>query len=155
MIFVECKPDYTLVKYITNIRRRDIIHEFQGKGGVCNQLRKRRNCKGLVDDDPFSVQPRYVQNARLEDDLSEHDIKVLHDDINDNYLVVLCPRLEDWVLKAAREAGIDVRKYNLPNDAVKLHREININLDKFEALVDDIKVFGKLKVLKSLLELKQ
>jgi hypothetical protein len=154
MIFVECKPDQALVAYVTNIKRRDIIHEFQGKGGVCNQLRKRRSCKGVVDNDPFSVQPRYIQNARLEDDLSEQEIKVLHDDANNNYIIVLCPTLEEWILKAAKGANIDVRKYSLPNDAVKLHREININLDKFKALVDDLKTSGRLKAFKKILEQK-
>jgi len=155
MIFVECKPDHALVTSVTNIKAKDIIHEFQGKGGVCNQLKKRRSCKGLVDDDPFSVQPRYIQNAILEKELVGHDIKILRDNANNNYIIVLCPRLEEWVLKAAREASIDVRKYNLPNDAAKLHREINLSLDKFEALVDGLKASGRLKTLKNLLEQRQ
>lgn len=152
MIFVECKPDYALVASVTNIKRRDIIHEFKGKGEVCNQLKKRSSCIGLVDDDPLSVQPRYIQEAKLDNDLPEHEIKVLHDNTNNNYIIVLCPRLEEWVLKTASEAGIDVRKYNLPKDAAKLHGEINISLDKFGDLVDDLKASARLKTLKNLLE---
>ena len=153
MIFIECKPDLTLLESLTSIPRREITHEFKGKGEICNRLRKLSNCTGLIDEDPDSGQPLYVKEAKLENDLSEHEIKVLHDNTNNNYIIVLCPRLEEWILKAAREAGIDVRKYDLPNDAIRLHREINISLDKFENLLEDLKrSSSRLKSLKRLLE---
>ena len=153
MIFVECKSDLALVKSLTNIARREITHEFKGKGEICNRLRKRTNCKGLLDEDPSSGQPHYVKEARLENDLTEHDIKVLHHNSTNNLLIVLCPRLEEWILKAAREADIDVRKYDLPNDASRLHRHINLSLDKFENLLEDLKdSSNRLKTLKRLLE---
>ena len=153
MIFIECKPDHALVKPLTNIIRREITHEFKGKGEICNRLRKQANCKALLDEDPFGTQPRYMKEAKLVNDLHEHDLKLLHDSANKNYLIVLCQRLEEWVLKAAREAGIDVRKYSLPNDAARLHREINIRLDKFEKLLEELKgSSNRLKTLKRLLE---
>lgn len=153
MIYVECKPDLALVKSLTNVTRRGITHEFKGKGEICNRLRKQTNCKGLLDEDPSSAQPRYIKEARLVNDLSEHEIKVLHDGTNNNYLIVLCPRLEEWILKAAQQAGKDVRKYDLPNDAAKLHREINISLDRFDNLLEELKdSSSRLKTLKRLLE---
>ena len=152
MIYVECKPDSKLVKSITNVSKRGIVHE-SNKFEVCRRLEKRKSCTGLIDEDPLSVQPRYIRKTRLENDLSEHDIKVLHHSSTDNRLIVLRPRLEEWVLKAAKEAGIDVRKYDLPNDAAKLHRHINISLDKFENLLEDLKdSSSRLKTLKRLLE---
>ena len=153
MIYVECKPDLTLVKTLTGITRREITHELKGKGEICNRLKKTTKCKGLIDEDPSSGQPRYVREARLENDLTEHDIRVLRHDQTDNRLIVICPRLEEWVLKAAREVGIDVREYNLPNNGRELHREINIILDKFEKLLGDLKdSSSRLKTLKRLLE---
>ena len=110
MIYVECYPDHALVKSLTGVARRDITHEFKGKGEICNRLRKQTNCKGLLDEDLSSGQPRYVKEARLEKDLPKYDIKVLHHSSTDNRLIVLCPRLEEWILKAARGAGIDVKK---------------------------------------------
>jgi len=141
------------VKSLTSITRREITHEFKGKGEICNRLRKQTNCKGLLDEDPYSGQPRYLKEARLEDDLTEHDIKVLHHGQTNNRLIVICPRLEEWILGAAREAGVDVRKYGLPNNAGQLHKEINIVLDKFEKLLADLKdLSNRLKTLKRLLE---
>jgi len=152
MIYVECKPDFALVRSLTNITRRGIIHT-KGKGEICNQLRKRSGCKGLVDEDPLSIQPPYMREARLENNLPQHDLKLLHDDTNNNYLIVLCPRLEEWVLKAAQEDSKDVTRYNLPNNGIKLHQQININLDRFEDLLEDLKgSSSRLKTLKRLLE---
>ncbi|MFC1937465.1 hypothetical protein ACFLWY_02755 [Chloroflexota bacterium] len=151
MIFIECKPDLALVRTITKVTRKEIAHEFKGKGGVCAQLRYRNNCIGLVDEDPSSPQPRFIQEAELKEDLSQHDIKVLHHGSSDNYILLLCPRLEEWVLKAAKEASVDVGKYGLPGDAARLHGVININLDKFEKLLDDLKDVDRLRKLKTVM----
>jgi hypothetical protein len=152
MIYVECKPDSKLVRSITNVSKREIVHE-SNKFEVCKRLEKCRSCTGLIDEDPLSVQPRYLTKTRLENDLSEHDIKVFYHDSTDNHLIVLRPRLEEWILNAAKEAGIDIGRYNLPNNAAKLHSHINISLDKFEGLLEDLKDSSKrLKTLKRLLE---
>lgn len=152
MIYVECKPDFTLVKSITNIPKRKIIHELKGKSEVCNRLAKRRNCKGLVDEDPLSTQPRYIKKVKLENDLFQYGLKVFYDEHNKNYLLLLCPKLEDWILKAAQEADLNVKNYFLPNTPEKLHSVINVNLDKFERLLKDLKDCKRLKTLGKLLE---
>jgi uncharacterized protein (UPF0335 family) len=48
----------------------------------------------------------------------------------------------------AKEAKIDIKIYNLPDDGERLHKEININMDKFEKLMTDLK--GKGKMMKAL-----
>jgi hypothetical protein len=152
MIYVECKPDFTLVKFITKISKREIIHEMRGKGAVCQRLKTRSNCKGLVDEDPFGTQPQYIRKLSLEDDLPQDELKVLYDKSRDNRLIVLCPRLEEWILKAAQEANLNMEKYPLPSTPEKLHREINLNLSRFEKLLTDLKNCERLKTLRKLLE---
>ena len=44
--------------------------------------------------------------------------------------MVLCPRLEDWILDAVRAVGIDVRDYSLPSRPRELHGVVNANLQK-------------------------
>jgi len=110
MIYVECKPDFALVKSITRIPIREVIHERKGKPGVCERLQRQRNCKGLVDEDPLSMQPRYMKKVRLGNDLFQQELKVFHDESNGNSLFVLCPRLEEWLLKATKEAHLDIKK---------------------------------------------
>lgn len=63
MIYTECKPDTALVKTL-GIRKREIIH-LSGKPEVCKQLEKREKWKGLVDEDPLSVQPPYLKKLRV------------------------------------------------------------------------------------------
>ncbi len=151
MIYVECKPDRALVRSITNIPGGEIVHEV-GRSRVCEKLAKQRNCKGLADEDPLSAQPHYMKKVRLENDLFQHELKVFHDESNGNHLFVLCPRLEEWILKAAKEADLNVEKYSLPNTPGKLHREINLDPRKFERLLEDLKDSKRLKTLGELLE---
>ena len=148
-IYVECKPDYTLVKSIANIPRRQINHAGN-KSEVCKTLKKCEMCIGLVDEDPFSVQPSYFQDLHVKE-LSLHELKVLHDTSRDNYVVVLCPRLEDWILKAAQEISVDVKEYGLPDDDVELHKRINKNLGRFEELIRELESCKRVKTLRNLL----
>ncbi len=136
MIFVECYADVALVEIAGGIPRENILHELQGKGGICKQLDSRTPCSGMVDEDPASVQPPFVRNARILRDYPEYGIRVLYG--KDNYLVVIRPRLEEWVLQAASLAGIDVRTYDLPDNAKDLHRVINTRLDKYRELLRDL-----------------
>jgi hypothetical protein len=151
VIYVECKPDFALVKSVTKIPKREIAHE-KNKPEVCKRLKKQRNCKGLVDEDPLSSQPPYMGEIKLEDDLFRAELKIFHDESNENYLFVLCPRLEDWILEAAKEAHLGMKKYGLPDTPEKLHREINLDLSKFENLLTDLKNSQRLKALRKLLE---
>jgi len=144
MIFLECEPDKALVKGL-GIPRKEIKHMFS-KGNVCNRLEKTKNSKGLVDEDPLNPQPSYIGKLKF---LSRgHGIKLLVDEKNQNYLIVLCPRLEDWVLNVAKQASIDVLTHGLPNDPNKLHEALNIKLDRFRDLIDKIK--QKSEMLKAL-----
>jgi hypothetical protein len=144
MIYVECKPDFVLVN-VLGVAKRNIIHAGN-KSKVCRRLKKSDNSKGLVDEDPWTEQPPYVEKLDLIH--NQHEIKTLQDNQRGNYLIVLCPRLEEWVLKATKDAQIDITRYNLPDDGERLHKEININIDKFEKLIKDLK--GKSKMMKAL-----
>jgi len=146
MIYTECKPDSTLVKLL-GISKKQIIH-LGGKPEVCKQLEKREDWKGLVDEDPFSVQPPYLKKLQEKKNLSNYGLKILNDPSKNNDLIVLRPRLEEWIIKATEEAGIDIKRYNLPDDGEQLHKVINMDLRKFERLVNELK--GKSKMLEAL-----
>ena len=135
MIFVECNADKTLLTSL-GIQSQEICHVFS-KGNVCNRLRKNKNCLGLVDEDPGSGQPQYMSELKL----VSHDnaIKVLNDKNNQNKIIVLCPRLEDWIVDAAKEAEVDLANYHLPSNGKALHKVINTRLDEFEKLIKDMK----------------
>jgi len=137
MIYLECEPDKVLVSTL-GIARKEIKHSFS-KGNVCNKLKKSKNFKGLVDEDPKSPQPTYIE--RLRPCLEEQGIKLLKDENTQNYLIMLCPTLEKWILRVVKETGIDISKapYSLPDDPGKLHAVINTRLKGFKRLIEDIK----------------
>jgi hypothetical protein len=153
MIYTECNPDTALVKFL-GIPKKQVIH-LQGKPEVCKQLEKREYWKGMIDEDPFSVQPSYLNKLQEATGLlTVFGLKVLHDATKNNDLIVLSPKLEGWILKAAKDAKIDIKQYNLPEDEEKLRDELKLkNLAKFEKLVNDLKEKSEMvKALERLLK---
>ncbi len=148
MIYVECDADKALVNAM-DIPRKEISCEG-GKPNVCKRLEKSRDSKGLVDEDPTQLQPRYIEKLKMNS--NEYDTKLLYEEKSQNHLIVLCPTLEDWILKAAKDAKVNVEDYSLPDDAYELHKIINIKLEKFVQLIEDIKRRSKmLKTLEKLI----
>lgn len=149
MYLVECKPDAILVQSLTLATRKNIEH-----AGNKSQLLKKLtehygNSKGVIDEDPGSIQPPHLQKFKEKQDLTGYNLKILHQKSKNNTLIILRPRLEDWILQAAKEANIDPKKYNLPNDPTRLHEQINIQIDKFQKLVKDLTRTNRLKKLKT------
>jgi len=61
---------------------------------------------------------------------------------------MLCPTLEEWILKVVKKVNIEISNYGLPDDAGKLHATINTKLENFKRLIKDIK--KKSSMLKTL-----
>lgn len=138
MRVVECNADAALVKCLVSVPKRDVIHA-PGKGGVRKQLEENwADSKGLVDEDPGAGRLRlgrqWVRVSRRS--IASSDIKYFYDASRNNHLIVLCPRLEDWILKTAEIAKIDVTRHgflsNNPNDFRKI---VYLRVDKFRLLV--------------------
>jgi hypothetical protein len=154
MYLVECKPDEILVKVLTNISRKEIQHAGN-KSELLKKLTERfTNAKGVVDEDPLSHQPPHLRKFEEKQKLAAHDLKILHQKSGNNTIIMLCPRLEDWIIKAAHEENANLERYGLPDNPEKLHAQINIKTDNFQKLVEDIKTKSK-KLKKLAYELKR
>ena len=138
MIYVECKPDELLVRQATNLPRRQVAHEAKGKGGVCNRLTRNRGLVAMVDQDPGATQPRYMARLSLGTESAQLGLKLYLDSSRNNRIVVLCPKLEDWLLRAAADSGLSMSTYGLPNRASTLHSVINLDERKIERLLADL-----------------
>ena len=101
MIYSECKPDTALVRKLSGLPRRQLRH-VRGKSEVCNRLKADVNCRGLVDEDPGNPKPPYLSEILLAREPLELGLKVYEDKLRVNRLIVLCPKLEEWILGAAR-----------------------------------------------------
>ena len=98
MIYVECKPDEVLVRTLTQLPRREIIHEW-GKFEVIKKVIRQTNCTCMIDEDPNSVQPKYLEHLTPEE-LPDFGLRLLRDAQRNNRIVVLRPRLLELIRTA-------------------------------------------------------
>jgi len=146
MIFVECYPDEVLVR-VLGIARKEITHAHS-KGNVYNRVMKKRNCLGMVDEDPESSEPSYIK--KLQKQWQRNEVVLLLDGASNNSIIVLRPRLEEWVLKAAEECKVKIEDFGLPSNAHQLHKTLGSDTDNFKKLVEAIK--AKSQRIKTLAE---
>ena len=80
----------------------------------------------MVDEDPHSSTPPDMANYQEIERIG--DIRILTR-INDKRkkVFVICPRMEEWLLKRANKNDISLNSFNLKNDPNTLHK---INIDK-------------------------
>ncbi|MBI4324484.1 MAG: hypothetical protein HY674_04400, partial [Chloroflexi bacterium] len=97
-LFLECKADETLAIAL-GVPRRAIVHSH-GKGKVSKGLKKHAGVTGFVDEDFGSAEPTTF--ARFIEVTATHDVKLKVDKAQNNRLVVVCPKLEDWIIKTAK-----------------------------------------------------
>ncbi len=140
MLYVEGKADRVLARKL-GIPGRD-IGDGEDKGGVLRRVAQQEGSMGLVDEDPGSPQSSLLNRMEevTTDDLRQLGLRVYQHGPTGNKVVVLCPRLEEWLIRSAGDAGLDLShpSYNLPNSSSSLHRVINRDLRKLERLIDDL-----------------
>ena len=147
MIYVECRPDELLVRQVTGLPRRQVVHEAKGKGEVCNRLMKNRDLVAMVDEDPEATQPKYMTRLFLSRESTELGLKLYLDRERNNRIIVLRPRLVEWLLRAAGDLGLSMNTYGLPDRANPLHSEINLDERKIQRLLADLDNAGSPRLL--------
>jgi len=152
MYLVECKPDEIIVDSLTLATRENVRHAGN-KSELLKILTTRyENSKGIVDEDPGRIQPPQLQKFQEQQDLTTYNLRILHQASRNNMLIILCPTLEEWILKAAREANVDPKEYSLPDEPIRLRHQINFLLDKLQRLLDELRTkSNRLRELKKYL----
>ncbi|MGA0559206.1 hypothetical protein ACO2Q8_21285 [Larkinella sp. VNQ87] len=133
-IFLECKPDEALVRRLGFPRR--LVKHHNDKGKVCNVLTKTEATIGMVDEDPNTTQPRYLTTLTRLNEESLYNLAVYVDEQSKNKVIVVCPRLEEWILGITSQHAVKISQFGLPDKANKLHDIITTRLQKFEDLID-------------------
>ena len=88
----------------------------------------------MVDEDPGAALPPYLKI--LKEQSREHGVPVLIDEERNNRIIVLSPRLEDWLVQTAKSAGLKMTDFGFESDnGVQLHAEINQRLGSLQQLV--------------------
>jgi len=139
-VLVECSPDRLLAgEALRKLNIRMPVRHCGGKGRVVNALTSRyRGSVGIIDEDPGSAQPRQLRLFETVREEPSAGLRILAHPRTRSHVVVLMPRLEEWLLEAAREAGVEPDRYSLPNDPSLLHSVINLDPRKLQGLLRDI-----------------
>lgn len=94
-VFLECKPDETLAVAL-GVPARTITH-CHGKGKVSRYLQKHSDVTGLVDEDPGNFEmPSFTKYMEFS---AQYGIRLKLEKEQNNRLIVVCPKLENWVIE--------------------------------------------------------
>lgn len=115
---MECFADVALARAV-GVLRGQIRHEGD-KGNVLKALRKSAAGIGLVDDDGKG--PRFGLLKEYREIELRHDLVLMnHADGSPRRVVIICPRLEDWLYARAKWSGLEPVRFGFPADADRLH----------------------------------
>jgi hypothetical protein len=133
MLHLECKADEVVARSLGRAAR-DCRHHA-GKSRVCRALEKARGAVALLDEDPDSDPRLHPYLRKLREESGGHGLRVLVDARQGNRVVVVQPRLEGWLIRTAREAGLRMQDFGLPEAPNALHGEITQRTQSLENLV--------------------
>lgn len=149
MIYLECNPDELLCKKL-GIPKKFTKHH-NDKGRIVRYLIRQNHHLGLVDEDPGAGKPSAMDKFKEEEAIKFGIRQYI--DLNKNKLIVVCPRLEGWLIDVCKKNKVDIAKFNLPVNEEKLHNEINSKLKELDKLLSHLLAIKspELLYLKSLL----
>ncbi len=118
MIAVECYADTRLV--LTLGATKASVKHARGKGHVLDILRDGKADIGLVDEDPGSADYPEMRRYRVSESFGGLRL-MRHTEVDGRRVIVVCPRLEEWMLARARSANVDPAEFGLALDPRRLH----------------------------------
>lgn len=134
IIHVECIPDEALLRKL-GYTRKQVLHHG-GKSKVFNYLSNNERQWAMVDEDPGASRHPYEEKLTFKEE--KYKIKYFSDRRRNNIVLVLRPKLEDWILDICSKECIDLKQFGLPTKSNDLHDVINIRLVSFDKLVDHL-----------------
>ncbi|MGV7929184.1 MAG: hypothetical protein AB2L13_09795 [Spirochaetota bacterium] len=123
IVAIECNADETFVVALFP-KSRDYIRHFRGRSPIITRITEEETVSGIgiVDEDPQSNNlPRYFNDAYVQSESFGSVKRYVHRNKSACSLIMLCPRLEEWLLARAKAAGIDRAAYGLPDTGKSLH----------------------------------
>lgn len=117
-VLVEYNADEAVLRAL-GVPRKQLLH-FGGKYELLKKLKERTHDVGMVDEDPGKAQPRDISSYRQIE--SVEGLRLLsRQGRGGQRLVVVCPKLEDWLIERANSSGIRPEDYGIPSDPDRLH----------------------------------
>lgn len=118
-VLVECNADEKVI-HTLGVPRKQLFH-FAGKNKLIGRLRDLPEAIGVVDEDPGSTQHPDLHASYRRVDSAEGLHLLTRQGRGQQRLILICPKLEDWLLTRARISSIRPKAYGLPDDPDRLH----------------------------------
>jgi hypothetical protein len=139
MIVVECDKDQALM-YRMSFVPDQVEHEL-GRSRVLAKVEKRQKAIGIIDEDPQSRRPEYLE-AYSEKNTSGKIRLLVREDDNEKWIIQISPRLEDWLCGIAKRNKILPEEFDLPTSPGELHRmslKVGKNRENFHRFLDALR----------------
>ncbi|MEP7253106.1 MAG: hypothetical protein ABI683_12025 [Ginsengibacter sp.] len=115
-ILPECYVDTKVAEIITGTASSEKYNHQHGCGQIANLLKNRLKdsvALGIVDEDK-NKGPIAKYFLEFEEIKSEDGLVLKKHTNRKQYLIVICPEIEEWLLANANAVNIDLAIYNLP-----------------------------------------
>jgi hypothetical protein len=136
-ILPECYVDTKVAEIVT--RSSEKYNHQHGCGQIANLLKNRlkdRIALGIIDEDKNKgPMARYFHE--FENIKSENDLILKKHTEKKQYLILICPEIERWILMNANSVHLNPTDFNLPTDLrgfkqITKTRNIDSNLDFYQ-----------------------
>ncbi len=90
---------------------------------------------GWIDQDPTANHHPYYKAMCAKPVSDKLGLMYCYNNKRNNKLIIVKPKLEDWIIGIAHSKGINLEDYELSNDPDELHKLINFRISKFQELL--------------------
>ncbi len=118
-VLVECDADEVVLRNLGVVKKQ--LFHFGGRNKVITRLRDLPGAVGVVDEDPGASQHGDLKASYRQAESAEGLRLLIRQGRGGQRLVMICPKLEDWLIERAKSSGIRPQDYGLPNDPDRLH----------------------------------
>ncbi len=149
-VLVECDNDQGLVQSVLGLRIE--LDHHPGRMAVCQRLRGLTiPTRAMVDQDPDTPHPSYLLSLGKPRFFAERDLALLKDRKRGHLVVIVCPRVEDWVLATAAAADVNPEEFGLPSTPGQFKHAAHDNPVRYAMLLKKLKPTARMNILRELL----
>ena len=132
-IHYECRPEECL---LTNLNFAGALAQHHnGSGTICELLSKEKELIGWIDEDPTANHHPYYKRMCRKVISDKYGLKYCYDPATGNKLIIVKPKMEDWIIGIAKKYKVNLEDYDLSNDPNELHKIINFKINKFQEVL--------------------